>query len=511
MITQEKRKEITLNMYTDLEKSASTPGDTSFIVDMEEAIKKDNSNRLECIDKIKQIYGLENEFKEITANNNLFLTYGNVTYYSGYIYIDSPEIWDSAILTNKNNLFFYSTEIGTQKYDLTPGREYDLDGTSTIHPSIPTSLLTHYTSTSKIYPVEKSVIEALTFYINLYKSSPIYQTINGTIASNTYNQSYDGTENTGSFMKYGTNPSEVHLFSIGDIIYIKVNSPSPVYAAAKVVKLNYVNEDLQVKLQNMSDAASTSNYSVTIQKEIPSQAELEELIKSLINNWKTKLLSIKDGLNNLITQSSNDTSSITDINSKISTINSWVALSDVNKFLTVNLDLILDDITSRNNFIATRTTQINNYFSTYDRTSLGNLIKSRINKMSGSLADVAKTIVNKRAKDLMNGVTSTNENTYGATFVVKKVLKDCDNSKMLFIKEISSLSVNDIVYVISENIESEKQVKILEMSQETLELIDNMGLTKEETVYKIVFDKRMTKEFTVNNKTRLVRQLKDEV
>jgi hypothetical protein len=171
-----------------------------------------------------------------------------------------------------------------------------------------------------------------------------------------------------------------------------------------------------------------------------------------------------------IAQTQNNTA-ISNINSNISTVNTWLAYPDFSstvapsKFDVAILQPIKDALTARTSFITTRIGQIVTNLGTIVQdintgnltTTTGlygsrmNILNLRLNLMNGSLRKVAGIVLGKRAQDEAVSSNISATSVYTEVMNVTAFKSPSLGVKIIHVLDASGFSVSDSVYVVSDN------------------------------------------------------------
>lgn len=515
-MTAAKRKEISSKILEDRQQADENKNQKQKAIDnIGTNINSDKTNREEFLSLNSEISSLQNEYLQLTGQPKYNIPTSTVNYYGSYSQVDAPSLWNAASL-QAGNIFYVPNVSDSSKLTLDVINEKDSDGTTNIEPIIPSIYSSFNTDGTATSPYEYTNAEALIWsiygYNNGYTSTTFVDSTRGTTNIGRFISGFSISGGNGVSTSYGTSTiSNYSIFSVDDIVYANNNS---VYSIYKVVASSVSSGPPYthyVTLKLLTTPA-TITYPFDFTKALASSSnEAKALILVAANEWKANLTSELGQINNNTRKNANVVNSINQITKALSAVNTWLALSDANKYLSANLTTLYNAAIARRDFITVRAEQISDYLRNSNIFPNRNtVIKLRLKKRSGTLNDVYRAIISVNNMDGMVLTSSDSKVYYEPKLTVQKGLTDGDNTKFFYVKTSDGLLKNDIVYI-NDDYGTEMKTKIVSINDATMEDPDN----KEDigsnpiAVKQITLENKYPAVYTKTNNVRIMKDLEE--
>jgi len=515
-MTTAKRKELSKKILEDRQQADENKDQKKKAIEnIGTEIDSDKMNREEFLSLNSEIGSLQNEYLYLTGQSKPNFSTSTITYYTGYSKTDSQDLWDGACL-KLGNIFYVPNVANSSKLTLDVINETDSDATSNIEPIVPATYSAFASDGTAICPYEYTTAEALSWAITGYNTgytgTTFADSTRGTTNVGRYASGFSTTSGYGPSLQYGSSASSNYpIFSVNDIVWTNNNSIYTIFkvTASSVSGTGPYNHFVTLKLLT---ANATPTYPMDFTKVLTAgSSDARALILRAAYQCRDCLLAEQTILNNNVNKNADVLYSIRQLTAFLNAINTWLAMTDANKYLAASLTTLLDATTTRINYISVRSAQISNYLTTSNIfTKRNTIIKLRLKKRSGTLNDIYRAIVSVSSMDGMVSTSSDSKTYYEPKLTVQKGLTDGDNTKNFYVKTSEGFKVNDAVYITDDS-GTEMKTKIVGIYDTTMEDEDNkqdIG-SNPIAVKQIVLENKYPKTYAKANNVRIMKDIEE--
>jgi len=477
-----------------------------FYLAEEDKIKKDKTNREMFRYLNSSLTGLAYEYAYIHGkyharlDESLYIS-SNPDSSSAINYYDSEKLRNAAKLTETTEFFSDITKSATNYNPLEPDRYAEWHDDTTDFD----------TYVFDFFRTEVEQFNAINTLLTYYSSGHTGSSTATTEALVFYDETI-ATTSQGN-MTYATG-----FVTEGDYILIKEDTDNFIFG--KIVEPvnssgNFII-DKYVQIGNPSATFSiTGDYTA-------SDEFILTIIEELVEIYKNHLITLERYLNYNVNRGTSGDDALSDIQSMLVKIVDWEADKEVD-FTTATSTLVSDFGIERNaaGIFSTRASAIDTYMKLAARdTDYSNrftLIKNRINKKSGTLKDLMEIILGIEETSNILSDKAGHLSVINDYFVVKKIQADGDGKRRIFVSDITNLSLNDTVYVLSddENVpELECEIDLITdgiLDDYSQVYYDDLGNIKREfiDIKKIFFKNNVivTSDYLMSDNLRLIKEI----